>query len=138
MSSEGQVRKGHHCAYQIHYHMVLPVKYRKVMLDSEVSRIIEETSMGIQDRYAIEFEALGMAGNHIHVLCGAHPKLSPGRIVQIFKSITARTIFRRRPEVKRRLWGGEFWPDGYYVRWHWRLARQCEYRISGHFSGLAT
>ena len=95
--------------------MVLPVKYRKVMLDSEVSRIIEETSMGIQDRYAIEFEALGMAGNHIHVLCGAHPKLSPGRIVQIFKSITARTIFRRRPEVKRRLRGGEFWPDGYYV-----------------------
>ena len=77
--------------------------------------MIEETSVGIQERYAIEFEALGMDRNHIHVLCGSHPKLSPGRIVQIFKSITAREVFRRQPEVKRQLWGGEFWSDGYYV-----------------------
>ena len=77
--------------------------------------MIEETSVGIEERYAIEFEALGMDGNHIHVLCGSHPKLSPGRIVQIFKSISAREVFRRQPEVKRQLWGGEFWSDGYYV-----------------------
>ncbi len=35
--------------------------------------------------------------------------------MQIFKSITAREIFRRKPAVKRVLWGGEFWTDGYYV-----------------------
>ncbi len=87
------------------------------MLDPEVSRIIEQTSMGIQGRYAIEFEALGMDGNHIHVLCGAHPKLSPGRIAQIFKSITARAIFRRRLEVRRCLWGGEFWSTA--ITWRW-------------------
>jgi putative transposase len=45
----------------------------------------------------------------------AHPKISPGEIVRIFKSITAREIFRRHPEIKKELWGGEFWPDGYYV-----------------------
>jgi len=49
------------------------------------------------------------------LLCGAHPKLSPGRIVQIFKSITAREIFARKPSVKKHPWGGEFWTDGYYV-----------------------
>jgi putative transposase len=41
--------------------------------------------------------------------------MAPGRIVQVFKSITAREIFRRKPAVKRVLWGGEFWTDGYYV-----------------------
>lgn len=86
--------------------------------------MIEETSMGIQERYAIEFEALGMDRNHIHVLCSFRPKLSPDRIVQIFKSLTAREVFRRQPEVKRQLWGSEFWSDGYYAatigeRGHW-------------------
>ncbi len=65
--------------------------------------------------YAIEFEALGMDKDHIHILCSAHPKVAPGEIVRIFKSITAREVFRRKPEIKRELWGGEFWTDGYYV-----------------------
>ena len=66
-------------------------------------------------RYAIDIEALGFDEDHIHLLCGAHPKMAPGRIVQIFKSITAREVFRRRQSVKRELWGGEFWSDCYYV-----------------------
>jgi putative transposase len=109
------VKKGHHCAWQIHYHAVFPVKYRKSLLDKEVTKIIIETAQGISERYAIEMEAIGMDQNHIHLLCGAHPKISPGRIVQIFKSITAREVFRRKPAVKAELWGGEFWTDGYYV-----------------------
>jgi putative transposase len=112
---EGQVRKGYHCAWQIHYHIVFPVKYRKALLDEAVVEIIRETAIGIQERYDIEIEALGMDSDHIHVLCSGHPKLSVGRIVQILKSLTAREIFRRNPAVKEELWGGEFWTDGYYV-----------------------
>ncbi len=110
-----KVRKGYHCAWQIHYHIVFPVKYRKTLLDSEVTNIIQETGEGVAERYPIEMEAIGCDKDHIHLLCGAHPKVAPGRIVQIFKSITAREIFRRKPSVKKELWGGEFWTDGYYV-----------------------
>jgi len=49
------------------------------------------------------------------LLCSAHPKIAPGEIVRIFKSITAREVFRRLPDIKKELWGGEFWTDGYYV-----------------------
>ena len=31
------------------------------------------------------------------------------------KSITAKEIFRLHPEVKKQLWGGEFWTKGFYV-----------------------
>jgi putative transposase len=113
--SKGTVRKGYHCAWQIHYHIVFPVKYRKALLDSEVTEIIKETSEGISERYAIEMEAIGCDRDHIHLLCGAHPKVAPGRIVKIFKSITAREVFKRKPSVNKELWGGEFWSDGYYV-----------------------
>ena len=80
MTDGSIVHKGYHCAWQIHYHIVFPVKYRKALLDSEVTEIIRETAIGIEERYEIEIEALGM-DRHIHVLCGAHFKLSPGRIV---------------------------------------------------------
>ena len=113
--SDETVHKGYHCAWQIHYHIVFPVKYRKVLLDKEVTNIIMQTAEAITERYAIEMEAIGADRDHIHLLCSAHPKVAPGRIVQIFKSITAREIFRKKPTVKRELWGGEFWTDGYYV-----------------------
>jgi putative transposase len=47
---------------------------------------------------------------------GAAPRYSPAEVVRVMKSLTAREIFRRFPQVKRELWGGEFWGDGYYVR----------------------
>ena len=126
---EEEVRKGAHCAWQIHYHIVFPVKYRKALLDEAVTAIIQETAAEIAERFPIEMEAIGTDKNHIHLLCSAHPKMAPGRIVQIFKSITAREIFRRKPAVKRVLWGGEFWTDGYYVatvgeRANWQTVEQ--------------
>ena len=109
------VHKASHCAWQIHYHIVFPVKYRRALLDENVVTVITQTAVGISERYDIEFERIGCDRDHIHLLCSAHPKVAPGQIVRVFKSITAREIFRREPSVKRALWGGEFWTDGYYV-----------------------
>lgn len=78
---------------------MFPVKYRKALLDNEVVEIIREAAIGIEERYEIEIEAMGMDKDHIHVLCGGHPKLSPGQIVRIFKSITAKEIFRKKPQI---------------------------------------
>ncbi len=115
MKEDSHIKRGYHCEWQIHYHIVFPVKYRKLLLKARVIEVIQATSIGITERYAIEIEGLGMDLDHIHLLCGAHPKMSTGEIVRIYKSITAREVFRQIPEVKRELWGGEFWSDGYYV-----------------------
>lgn len=115
MAQEHRVKKGSHCAWHIHYHIVYPVKYRKALLDEEVIQIIIEMAGEITQRYDMEFEQIGCDGDHIHRLCTGHPKLSPGQIVRVFKSITARAIFSKKPSVKQALWGGQFWADGYYV-----------------------
>ena len=62
------VRKGAHCAWPIHYHMVFPVKYRKAVLDEAVTTIIQETAAEIAERFPIEMEAIGTDKNHIHLL----------------------------------------------------------------------
>lgn len=77
--------------------------------------IIQETAVEIAERFPIEMEAIGTDKNHIHLLCSAHPKVAPGRIVPIFKRITAREIFRRKPAEKRVLWVESFEPMGTYV-----------------------
>jgi putative transposase len=126
---EDEVRKGAHCAWPIHYQIVFPVKYREGLLEEAVTAIIQETAAEMAERFPIEMEAMGRDMNHIHLLGSTHPKMAPGRIVQIFKSITAREIFRRKPAVKRVLWGGEFGTDGYDVatvgeRANWQTVEQ--------------
>ena len=58
------VRKGAHCAWQIHYHIVFPVKYRKALFDEAVTTIIQETAAEIAERFPIEMEAIGTDQNH--------------------------------------------------------------------------
>ena len=107
--------KSNHCAYDTHYHIVFPVKYRRALLKTEIEATIVSTAKEITERYEINFENIGCDANHIHILCSFHPKLSITQVVTMFKSITAREIFKRHPEVKQQLWGGEFWSDGYYA-----------------------
>ena len=75
---DNEVRKEAHCAWQIHYHIVFPVKYRKALLDEEVTAIIQDTVAEIAERFPIEMEAIGTDKNHIHLLCSAHPKWRRG------------------------------------------------------------
>lgn len=49
------------------------------------------------------------------MMCRFLPKYSGGQVIRLIKSITARKIFARYPEIKEELWGGEFWSDGYYI-----------------------
>lgn len=110
-----EVRKAAHCAYQTHYHLVFPVKYRKALLSKAVEEAIVEISEEISERYEIEFEQIGCDKNHIHILCSFHPKYSIGETIRKFKSITGRELFKRFPELKKDLWGGAFWSAGYYA-----------------------
>jgi len=66
-------------------------------------------------RYEIEFLEIGTDGDHVHFLVQSVPSYSPTKIVRIIKSITAKEIFRQMPEVKKKMWGGEFWSDGYFI-----------------------
>ena len=96
--------------------MVTAVKYRKVLLNSEVEACIKETLKGISQRYEIIIDEVGFDQNHIHIFCGAAPKIAPVRVIGIIKSITARKVFEKFPQLKKQeLWGGEFWSDGKYI-----------------------
>ena len=109
------IEKGWHCAYDAHYHIVFPVKYRRALLDREVEKKLKEISTALCERYDFEIEQIGADLDHVHLLCSFHPKYGGGQIVRVFESNTSRELFKAFPWLKRDLWGGEFWSDGYYL-----------------------
>ena len=74
-----------------------------------------ETVLDIEARFEIEFLEIGTDDDHAHFFVQSVPTYSPTKIVTIIKSFTAREVFKRAPHVKKQLWGGEFWSDGYFV-----------------------
>ena len=98
------------------YHLVCPAKYRRVVLTEAVDKTIKDACLEITKRYDIHFLEIGTDKDHVHFLIQSIPTMPPQRFVQIVKSITAHEVFAKNPEVKKQLWGGEFWTKGYYIK----------------------
>lgn len=108
------IHKSHNVSVLL-YHFVCPAKYRKVVFSDSVDKSLKEVCIEISKRYDMAFIEIGCDSDHVHFLIQSVPMESPTKIIRTVKSITAKEIFRRHPEVKLKLWGGEFWSKGYYV-----------------------
>jgi REP element-mobilizing transposase RayT len=108
------IHKEHNVSVLI-YHLVCPTKYRRVVITNEVDREIKEICKDIGLRFEMAFLEIGADKDHVHFLIQTVPVRSPSEIARIIKSLTAREVFKRVPSVKKKLWGGEFWSDGYYI-----------------------
>ena len=97
------------------YHIVCPAKYRRMVITEEVDKKLREVCLGIEARYEVKFLEIGTEKDHVHFLVQSVPTYSPTKIVTMIKSLTARKILESSPEVKKALWGGNFWTAGYYV-----------------------
>jgi putative transposase len=108
------IHKSHNVSVLM-YHIVCPAKYRRAVFTPPVDRKLKEVCLEISKRFEVTFLEIGTDEDHVHFLVQSVPTYSPKRIVQLIKSITAREIFRSCPGVRKQLWGGEFWSDGYFV-----------------------
>jgi putative transposase len=97
------------------YHIVCPMKYRKGVITNEIGETLKEVCFEISDRYEIHFVEIGYESDHVHFLVQSVPKLSVSEIARTVKSITAKQLYQRHPEIKAKLWGGNFWTSGFYA-----------------------
>jgi len=111
---ENDIWHWYHNVSEAYYHIQLTIKYRKPLFNERTEDIVLETIKGFKERYAIEFSHVGFDKNHVHFLCRFLPKYSGGQAIRLIKMITAKQIFKQAPAIKKELWGGEFWTDGYY------------------------
>ena len=97
------------------YHVVCAGKYRRVVMSEDVDEVLKNACIEKEKRWEIYFLEIGVDRDHAHFLVQSVPGYSPTKIVQTVKSVTAREVFAKAPEVKMKLWGGEFWGKGYFV-----------------------
>ncbi|CAB9542178.1 Transposase and inactivated derivatives [Bathymodiolus brooksi thiotrophic gill symbiont] len=108
------IHKSHNVTVLI-YHLVFPAKYRRTVIDENVDVVLKEVCLDIEKRDEVKFLEIGTDKDHVHFLVQSVPTYRVTKRVTMIKSLTAREVFKRCPQVKSKLWGGEFWSDGYFA-----------------------
>ena len=111
-----ELKRTSHAVYDTKYHLVWTPKYRKWVLRGDIrekaKRIFEE----ISGNHRFEIDTMEVTEDYVHIFLSFPPRYSIARVVGMLKSISASVIFKEHLEVKKELWGGEFWEDGYFAR----------------------
>jgi len=110
------LKRTSHAVYEAKYHLVWCPKYRKKILAEEIRPRVKELFMEISSHFDFEIDRCEIAEDHIHILISFPPKYSVSRVIGILKSISGSKIFKEFPKVKKQLWGGHFWEQGYFYR----------------------
>ena len=113
---DNPIFKSYHKAFRIKYHFVFVIKYRKdLFLNQKYVQTFKDVCNGMEERYSMKFETIGFDEDYVHLLLQSVPKYSPSQLFRVVKSITAIKLFETHPDIKKELWGGEFWSDGGFV-----------------------
>jgi putative transposase len=110
------LKRTSHAVYDTQYHLVWAPKYRKKILIGVVGQQMQEVLQEIAQAYDIAIEEMEVSPDHVHIFCSFPPRLSIAQVVTRLKSLSARAIFQEHPQVKRQLWGGSLWEEGYFAR----------------------
>ncbi|MED0894293.1 IS200/IS605 family transposase [Aneurinibacillus migulanus] len=104
------------CVYNVNYHIVWSVKYRRKVLTAEIEHYLKDLFQEIAQEKEFEVAMMEVGEqDHIHVFASAHPKIAPSYIVKMLKGISARKLFLKFPQLKKRLWGGHLWNNSFYI-----------------------
>ena len=105
-----------HAVYEAKYHLVWCPKYRKKILVGEIRERVKDLFSEIAERYDFEIDRCEVAEDHIHILLSFPPRYSIAQVVGIIKGKSGSKIFEEYPMLKKKLWGGHLWEQGYFAR----------------------
>ena len=103
------LQSNNHSVFSLNYHLVLVVKYRRKVIDDEISARLRQIFEYIQPTYNITLQEWNHDQDHIHVLFSAHPKSELSKFLNAYKSASSRLIKRDFPQIREKLWKEYFW-----------------------------
>ena len=109
-------RRSGHAIYDAKYHIAWVPKYRKSILEGRPRERLKEIFGEIAPHCDMLIDTMEVMPDHVHMFVSIPPRYSIAEAVKIFKSLSARQMFREFEWLERVCWGGEFWADGYFFR----------------------
>ena len=99
--------------FSLNYHLVLVIKYRRKVLNNEISDYAKEMFVSLGKKYHITLMEWNHELDHIRVLFKTHPKTELSKFPNAYKSASSRMIKKDFPKVKQELWKEHFWSKGF-------------------------
>ena len=102
-----------HSVFLLHYHLVLVVKYRRKVFNSNISSRAKEIFEYIAPKYNITLEEWNHDRDHVHILFKAHPNTEISKFINAYKSASSRLLKKEFPEIREKLWKETFWSQSF-------------------------
>ncbi len=99
--------------FLLYYHLILVTKYRRQVIDDDISDYAKATFERISESYHITLVKWNHDKDHIHVMFKAYPKTELTKFINAYKSASSRLIKRDFPRVKQFLWKEQFWSKSF-------------------------
>jgi putative transposase len=104
-----QLDTNNHSVFLLYYHLVLVTKYRRKVINDNISNRLKEIFEKIQGNYNIILQEWNYDKDHIHILFKAQPNTEISKFINAYKSASSRLIKKEFPEIKEQLWKEYFW-----------------------------
>lgn len=98
-----------HSVFLMHYHLILVVKYRRKVVNDEISDRLREIFENIANNYNITVEEWNHDEDNVHILFRGHPNTALSKFINAYKSASSRLVKKEFPDIRSSLWKGMFW-----------------------------
>ena len=98
-----------HSVFLLYYHLVLVVKYRRDVFDTDVSDFARNIFIRISKSYNITLEEWNHDKAHVHIMFRAHPNTEISKFINAYKSASSRLIKKNFLYIRKKLWKEMFW-----------------------------
>ena len=109
------MNKGNHPVYSLNYHLILVVKYRKKVIDDEISENLKEIFIKYGKLHEVKLLEWEHDKDHIHMLIKTTHKITLSKFIGNFKSYSSRVVKTKFPRIKKALWKSAFWSGSYCI-----------------------
>jgi putative transposase len=102
-----------HSVFLLYYHLIMVTKYRRKVINDDISARGKEIFEYIAPNYGIILEEWNHDKDHVHVMFRAQPKSAISKFINAYKSASSRLLKKEYPEIKEKLWKGSFWSQSF-------------------------
>lgn len=102
-----------HSVFMLHYHLIMCTKYRREVIDDNISNRLKEIFLRIADSYNIVLEEWNHDIDHVHILFRGAPNTELSKFINAYKSSSSRIIKKENPAIKKSLWKEMFWSQSF-------------------------
>ena len=102
-----------HSVFLLYYHLIMVTKYRRKVINDDISARGKEIFEYIAPNYGIILEEWNHDKDHVHVMFRAQPKSAISKFINAYKSASSRLLKKEYPEIREKLWKGAFWSQSF-------------------------